>query len=373
MELESSNLIKVSNSKQPIFLSIYSYEKDIKFFVTFLHSILGLLNIFIIFIIFALRIIKQLSIPLDLKFLRNIKKDLSYYQNIQNNFCDNFRNLYNKDLEDKIALFNVSLNSIKFDMFLYKNYDYQSWKNQLNHSFQEQATLHMLNALKYYTDKYNYKNEEIIIFDSAANIGWYTYFFGLFNYNILSFEPFPDNFYILKKNYCRNRKNFFSNLSTVTVINKALYSIETSCDYYRNMKNYKKNLLVCDKKFASNIEKDYIKIGNSQTSKLSDFISLIRNKQITLIRIDLENEGEKVIEGGKEIIIKYHIPFILIEFNKLMFALHETKPQDFLRLFTENGYKISLNGFLSKKFISVEELIQTNFVKIILYIIYAGT
>ena len=120
------------------------------------------------------------------------------------------------------------------------------------------------------------------------------------------------------------------------------------------------------------MDKDYIKIDTIKTNKLSNFIPLINDKRMTLLRFDLEYEGEMAIESGKELITKYHIPFVFIEFNMLMFALHETRPQDFLRFFTQNGYKISLNGFLTKQFISVEDIMKTNFLTINLYLVYVG-
>ena len=52
--------------------------------------------------------------------LKNNKMNLKYYKNIQNNFCDNIRNNYNKDLEINIILVNIYLNNIIFDMFSYK-------------------------------------------------------------------------------------------------------------------------------------------------------------------------------------------------------------------------------------------------------------
>ena len=105
---------------------------------------------------------------------------------------------------------------------------------------------------------------------------------------------------------------------------------------------------------------------------MSNFLPLIANKRVILIRLDLEYEGEKAILSGKELIYKYHIPYIFIEFNRLMFALHETRPQDFLRFFTENGYKISLKGFLTEEFISVEDIMRTNFITINLYLVFVG-
>ena len=376
MELESSNLIKAVYSKQPLFYPEFSYENDIKIFTNLLRSILGLLNVFIIsflFILFIYKRTEQFDKFVFFDFLRDNQKNLSFYQDIQNNFCDNFRNVYNKDLEEKIFLYTASLNGMQFDMFLYKNFDYLSWKIQLNNTFEGKTILHMLNALKYYSDKYSYKNDEILIIDFGTNVGLYTTIFGSFNYSILSFEPLPENYYILKKNFCRNNNKFFKNLTTISIVDKALYNVETICDYYKDLKNSKKNLILCDNSKIKNLDKDYIKIGKIKTTKLNEFINLIKDKQLTLLIFDLEYEGETVIESGKEIILKYHIPYIFIEFNLLMFALHETKPQSFLRFFTQNGYKISLNGFLTDQFISVEDLMRTNFVSIDLYIVYVGS
>ena len=120
------------------------------------------------------------------------------------------------------------------------------------------------------------------------------------------------------------------------------------------------------------MDKDYTKIDTIKTNKLSNFIPLINDKRMTLLILDLEYEGEMALESGKELITKYHIPFVFIEFNMLMFALHETRPQDFLRFFIENNYKISLNGFLSNQFISVEDIMRTNFISINLYLVYVG-
>jgi FkbM family methyltransferase len=312
------------------------------------------------------------NISFNFNFFFHSKENLSYYQEIQNNFCNNAHLFINKQIEEKIMLYNISLNHTNFDMFIYNSYDYLSYQIQLNQSLQGEATLNMLNALKYFTNKYSFENEDIAIIDIGANVGWYTTFFGYFKYTVLSFESLPENNYILKKNFCRNNKDFFGNLSTVTIINEVLYPSETYCDYYKDKKNSKKNLVLCDKSKEKNLDKDYIKIDQVKTTKLINFLPLITNKRVILVRLDLEYEGEMAILSGKELIYKYHIPYIFIEFNMLMFALHETRPQDFLRFFTENGYKISLKGFLTEEFISVEDIMRTNFITINLYLVFVG-
>ena len=375
MELESSNLININNSRTGRCFKMFSFEKDIKKLTNLLHSVLGVINLSIIlfaFIFFLFNRIKDFICSINFDFLKKKSKDLRYYQDPQHYFCDNVGKLFNRELEDKIILYNVSLNNSNFDMFIFDDYDYYSWQIKINQSFNPEGTLEMLKAIKYYADKNDYLEEDIAIIDIGANVGWYTNFFGNLKYTVFSFESLPDNNYLLRKNFCRNNKDYFGPGSTVTIINEALHPSETFCDYYKDSKSSKKSLILCDKTKEKNLDKDYIKIAKIKANKLSNFIPLINGKRLTLIKLDLEYEGEMAIESGKELILKYHIPYIFIEFNMSMFSLHETRPQDFLRFFTQNGYKISLSGFLSEEFISIEDLMKTKFITINLYLVFVG-
>ena len=374
MDIERLTLINAQKSKNNPKIESLSYEKDIKQLTNFLRTILGLINLIILVITLFIFIFKKIdfSILFNFNIFSQEETSLTHYQDIQNNFCDNARLSIDKEMEDKLMLYNISLNHTSFEMFMYNSFDYLSYQILLNQSLQGEATLNMLKAVQYFADKYDFENDDIAIIDIGANVGWYTTFFGYFKYTVLSFESLPENYYILKKNFCRNNKDFFGPLSTVTIINKVLYPFETVCDYYKDLKNSKKNLVLCDRSKTKNLDKDYIKIDRVKTTKLSNFIPLITNKRVTLIRLDLEYEGEMAILSGRELIYKYHIPYIFMEFNMLMFALHETRPQDFLRFFTENGYKISLKGFLTNEFITVEEIMRINFITINLYLVFVG-
>ena len=314
MELESSKLINIKQFYKNN--QLYFYEKDIKNLFDFFVSLLAIINLLIV-------------------------------------------------------LYNISLNNKSIDMFIYKNFYFEDYLFLSNDSFEIKKTLNILDCLKYYADKHDYEEDDILIINYGVNIGWYTTVFSNFNYSILSFEPLDENYYLLKKNFCRNNKNFENKESTVTIINKALYPNVTKCDFYKDTKSYKNNLILCDKSKEQKLDTNYKKTNKIETSKLSDFIPLMA-KRITLLIFDLQFEGEMAIKSGKELIIKYHIPFIFIEVNMLMFELHETKPSKFFMFFIENGYKISLNGFLSSQFITVEDLIKANLKKFDLYIIYFG-
>jgi hypothetical protein len=85
--------------------------------------------------------------------------------------------------------------------------------------------------------------------------------------------------------------------------------------------------------------------------KLSNFMPYLLNKNIALIKLDIEGGEGKVIEDAIELISKYHVPFVFSEFNPSYLKKHGTNPKKYLRLFTKNGYKISYKGFLKVKLI----------------------
>lgn len=371
MEFEKTNLITINKHDQNNVFMTHSSENSIKRDITNILSlfrIIYVLAILITFIIFIIFKTKRFIVLIGLKVINIFKKDL-YYQDKEYNFCDNFRNMYNKDIENQLILFNITLKDIYFDIFMYKNSDYMNNNIQTNAINEIEIILEMLNAIKYYIDKYNYKNEDIIILDIGSNIGLYTTCFGFFNYTVLSFEPLTVNNYILKKNICRN--NYFSNKITTIIFDSVIYTKELLCNYYKDLKN-NKSLVLCDKNIEKNINKEYIKLDTVKAYKFNDYIPFLNKKRIILLRIDLKIEGIGAIESGKELISKYHIPFIYIEFNISMFLINKANPQDFLYFFINNEYKISLNGFLSNNFINVTELMCIDLSSISLYLIYTG-
>ena len=58
--------------------------------------------------------------------------------------------------------------------------------------------------------------------------------------------------------------------------------------------------------------------------------------------------GQKEMFLGKELITKYHVPFILTEFCKGALRNQNTSSSEFLNLFYNNGNRLSTNGFFSK-------------------------
>lgn len=85
--------------------------------------------------------------------------------------------------------------------------------------------------------------------------------------------------------------------------------------------------------------------------------------------MDIEGGEGKAIEDGIELISKYHVPYIFTEYNSQFLEKHGTNPIKFLQLFINNGYKISVKGFLTKSYVSINDIKKKN---INLYFIYNG-
>ena len=279
----------------------------------------------------------------------------------QNLFCQNQINNNNTKIEDKIKMVNIKFSKSNFDMFIYKSNDFLSNAISGSGSWETNETNNLLSLLDYYSRKKNIERNDIYVLDIGANIGWYTFILGNKGYNIISFEPSTTNYYILNKNYCLN------NNTNIILINKGLDIEETNISIYHPLINIG-NAISSNDAHNSNIT-NYIKEEIILT-KLENYIPYLVNKNLALMKLDIEGSEGKAIESGKELITKYHIPFIFMEWTPKALKLKGTDPELFLKLFINNGYKISKKDFLSGEYCSFDEII--NVAAINLYIIYTN-
>ena len=279
----------------------------------------------------------------------------------QNLFCQNQINNNNTKIEDKIKMVNIKFSNSNFDMFIYKSNDFLSNAISGSGSWETKETNNLLSLLDYYSRKKNIERNDIYVLDIGANIGWYTFILGNKGYNIISFEPSTTNYYILNKNYCLN------NNTNIILINKGLDIEETNISIYHPLINIG-NAISSNDAHNSNI-KNYIKEEIILT-KLEKYIPYLVNKNLALMKLDIEGSEGKAIESGKELITKYHIPFIFMEWTPKALKLKGTDPELFLKLFINNGYKISKKDFLSGEYCSFDEIINVKVIN--LYIIYTN-
>ena len=171
------------------------------------------------------------------------------------------------------------------------------------------------------------------------------------------------NNYILRKNFCLN-----PNLN-ITLINKGLYTEEKKCDYYLHSGNIGNGMILCDKNITKAFE--FTKSGKAYLTKLSNYIEFLSTKNVALIKIDVEGSEGKAIEGGIELISKYHVPFIFLEFTPHLLRIHGTDPIQFLEMLEMNGYKFPKDNFFDSNYYTKQEILEKYRKGVNLYIVYS--
>ena len=135
------------------------------------------------------------------------------------------------------------------------------------------------------------------------------------------------------------------------------------------MNNIGNGAVYCNNRTQDNTSIGEDLFNNIELTKLSRYLKFLSDKNLALLKIDVEGNEGKVIMGGEDLFSKYHIPFIAMEFYVSAIKSHQTDVIKLLKLFENNGYKFSLVDFFSKKYVSSEELIKDDRINN-LYIVY---
>ncbi len=144
--------------------------------------------------------------------------------------------------------------------------------------------------------KFNSNKKDPLIIDCGANIGLsIIYFKKLFpNAKIIAFEPDKEIFNSLSTNI--NNSNF----SDTKLINKALWSEETTLNFFSEGADGGRLALKSDKK----------NIINVKTLKLSSYL---KNQEVDFLKIDIEGaettvlqECQEYLKNVKNIFVEYH-------------------------------------------------------------------
>ena len=224
--------------------------------------------------------------------------------------------------------------------------------------YERDMSTNITKVLKLYGTKKNIKeNKDILVLDIGLNVGWYPSLLSRYGYTIIGFEAFERNYYVAKKNYCHLSKD-----SNVVIVTKGLGAKEKKCLYFNQVQNAGNGIVICEdnkkRLWNGGLGMMFFKDSEVEVTTLDSFMPYLSNKNIALMKIDVEGHELEVLNGGKELITKYHVPFIVLEFSPDYLREVGTRPRDLAQFLVDNGYKITLDGFFSKNFISVNELIR---------------
>ena len=363
--MDSLNLITTKKKENFLFKKYDNKGIKILICIIILLLLLFIPNIYSIYFIFDLN--KKASIlNLNYKLFNSLKSNqkisikddneslIQQYITRQKNFCDYPDKFYNQQFEELIKLANFSFKNISYQMYVYKKSDkYMSNYIIKSGKYEPIPMSNFLDALKYYAEKNNIKkNEDIFMLDIGGNLGAYPSFLGKFGYSILTFEASPRNSYIINKNFCH-----INRYSNIIVINKGLSNEEKTCNYYSQIDGIGNGMVLCNEneKKIKALGFYFNKTFEIKITKLSNFLPYLSNKNIALIKLDIEGGEGIVIEDAIDLISKYHVPFIFSEFNPNFLQRHGTDPKKYIELFIKNGYKISYKGFLNVPYVNLKE------------------
>ena len=273
----------------------------------------------------------------------------------QKDFCENFNKYKNEKYEKELILTKAKINKLNFQIYIFKAQGFLIRTFRREGAYETKISINIIEALKFYSLKKKIiNNKDVFMIDIGTNIGWYPSLLGRYGYSILCFEAFEKNYYVAKKNYCYLNKE-----SNVIIITKGLGSRKKKCQYFIHLNNAGNGMVKCNNNDTEKFEL-FIKDSEVEITTLNTFMPYFSNKNIALMKIDIEGNELEALIGGKELITKYHVPFIVLEFTPKFLNEAGSDPKQLLKFLVDNGYKISVKGFLSKKFINIDELLRRN-------------
>ena len=292
-------------------------------------------------------------------FNEKLKKKI---QENQYYFCSSMDLFFDNEIENKIQMAKAHYGNVSFDMYVFRGEDFVSRSIIGSGAWEISQFYILLGGLDYYSKKKKLPKKEITVLDIGANVGCYTFSLAKVGYELISFEVSRINSYILKKTFCSNKD------INVTLINKGIGEEDEKCLLHHPSNNVGNGVILCGE------EKNMV--GNTKDlteevtfTKLSNYIPYLSKKNLALIKIDVEGSEGKVIYSGIELITKYHIPFLYIEFRNDYLKLKGTDPRQLLEMFVNNGYLLSLNGYFNKNYSSIDDILKSPSTD--LYIVYS--
>ena len=113
-------------------------------------------------------------------------------------------------------------------------------------------------------------------------------------------------------------------------------------------------MVICNQR--NNILRSFRKRSVIILTELKNFIPFLSKKHVAFIKIDIEGAEVAAILSGIELISIYHVPFIFLEYCPSYIRIHDVNNTKYLKMFEDNGYKMSISNFIDKTYVSVEYL-----------------
>lgn len=167
-----------------------------------------------------------------------------------------------------------------------------------------------------------------IVIDAGAHIGYYTLLFAKLvkeKGHVYAFEPSLENFKLLEKNVAIN------GYKNVTLINKALSDKKGVVNLYLSKTSDADHKTYNDKN-----SRKFVKV---QATSLDIFFKK-STFPIDFVKIDVQGDEAKILNGMKNILAKNLRLKILTEFWPLGISKTDTRAEEFLKILANHNYKL---------------------------------
>ena len=274
----------------------------------------------------------------------------------QRNFCANMNSYIKDDVESRIKKVPVFMINEDFEMYVYKTGDYVS--NEIMHSKSWEPTEigQIYEGLKNYMKKNQITDPSKITFlDIGVQLGSFSMSIGAKGFNVIGFEPMRDNAYISRKNFCMNK-----NKDNMVLIEKGVGNTTMNCALYNYRTNVGDPIMICN----SSVESGYVFKESVDLVKLDDYEPYLRDKNIVMLKMDIEGFEHYALKGGRKLILEGHIPMISTEYCIHHLNQRGSSEREYLADLQAAGYKFSLTGF-DKKYVTLDQVVtyaRTHFI-----------
>lgn len=260
------------------------------------------------------------------------------YIDNQHHFCQSNDLFIDKEIDNKTKKVRAHSGNISFETYVHKSDDHVSDSISGSGPWESSSTRKTINRLNYHSQKKKSSKKETTVLDIGANVGRHSFYSANDGHKLHSPEAPSINSHISKKNFCPNE-----NINT-TSTNKGTGPKEEKCLSHHPSHNIGNDVILRGEN-AKTPRNTKNLTEEVEFTKLSNYYDFLSEKNIALIKLDVEGSEGKVINSGIEFISKYHVPFLIVEFNNDYLKLQGTDPKKILEIFEQNGYLFSKGDF----------------------------
>jgi FkbM family methyltransferase len=213
---------------------------------------------------------------------------------------------------------NISLNlpsgPVSFDMFMYNSND--ATQDAVSYWIRKQGSWEMsiTEAIDSKMHSFAKNNgiglDQVTFVDIGANIGWFSLVFANAGYNVISFEPMPENEIILRQNKCLFHA-IHANPTRWTYLNLGLGENRETCKSISRAGNYLNGITKCGVNIT--IDPGFSLRGIIEVYPLDQIIDIDGDLKIGAVKMDVEGFEKFVILGGSKFFSSPKIEFIAME------------------------------------------------------------